>query len=288
VIEIGINPDLFSVGSLTISWHGLLIALAILAALISTVLWARVTETEVEHVYSTAFWAVLGGIVGARLFHVLDRWDYYFPHNMLGAVKLWDGGLSLYGAILGGLFFGALYARLRGFRVGHLANITAPGVLIAQMIGRVGCLINGDAYGTPSGLPWAVLYTHPNAAATAGPWELGRLVAGHPVPIYEIIWDLFVLALLFLLWGRLRRDWTLFLTYISLYSFGRFFLSFLRDEQGEQAILGPLHLAHIISLLVIVIAVPYLIHFLRRPEREAEQAEVAAEVATEAGEEETL
>ena len=257
-ISIGINPDLFDIGSLTIGWHGVMVVLAV-AVGVAVPLWlAKGTNIDRSTIYAIAPWAILGGFIGARLLHVLDSLDVY-TDDPLSVIKFWDGGVSIFGAILGGTLAGVAGAKLKGISAGRLADIVAPGLLLAQVVGRVGCTINGDAYGTATSLPWGVSYTHANAASTT---ELAPYV-GHPVPVYEIIWDLMIFALIWKLRGRLKPDGALFMIYLSLYSFGRFFLSFLRG--GEEGVLGPLHQAHIIAIVVFAACVSLLIYRMRQP-----------------------
>lgn len=254
MIEIGIDPILFHIGSFTIGWHGILVVLAVMVGVAVAVWFARGAAIDRRIIYGVAPWAILGGMAGARLVHVLDYLDIYV-NNPMAIIRFWEGGLSIFGAILGGTLAGAIYARVRGLPLGHLADLIAPGLILAQAVGRIGCTINGDAYGTPTSLPWAFVYTNPDAFAPLG-------VPGHPVPVYEILWDLLVFAVIWRLRGRLRPEGSLFLVYLCLYSLGRFFLSFLRG--AEQPVLGMLHQAHVIALLVLVIAVPLLIYRMRQ------------------------
>jgi phosphatidylglycerol:prolipoprotein diacylglycerol transferase len=263
MIHIGMDPNIFTAGSFTMSWHGLFTGLAVLAAVILSARLSKEKAIAIEDVYSIALWGVIGGIIGARLFHVIDKWSTIYQYNPKQMLYFWEGGLSLYGALVGGFVFGITYAAIRKLPLGKVSDLAAPGMVLAQAIGRIGCLINGDAYGTPTSLPWGVLYTHPDAEATAGPWVNGQLVAGHPVPAYEIIWDLLILALLLRLRKRLKNNWMLFLIYASLYSVGRFGFSFVRGD--EEAVLGPLHQAQVISLIIIVVAVPLITLLSIRP-----------------------
>jgi len=257
-IRIGIDPDLFSIGSLTIGWHGVMVVLAVIVG-VAVPLWlAKGANIDRSTIYAIAPWAILGGIVGARLFHVLDNLDVYTDDPLL-AIKFWEGGVSIFGAILGGTLAGVVCAKLRGISVGRLADVVAPGLILAQAVGRIGCTINGDAYGTATSLPWGVSYTHPDAASNTEPAPY----IGHPVPVYEIIWDLMIFAVIWKLRGRIRPEGSLFLVYLSLYSLGRFFFSFLRG--GEEKVLGPLHQAHIIAIVVFVVCVSLLIYRMRQP-----------------------
>ena len=263
-IKIGIDPNLFDIGSLTIGWHGVMVVVAVIVG-VAVPLWlAKGTRIDRSTVYAIAPWAVLGGIIGARLIHVLDSLDVY-SDDPVEVIKFWDGGVSIFGAIIGGTLAGVACAKLRRISVGGLADLAAPGLILAQAAGRIGCTINGDAYGTATSLPWGFSYTHPDAQVPLG---AAAPFVGHPVPVYEIIWDLMIFALIWKLRGRLRPEGSLFLVYLSLYSFGRFFLSFIRG--GEEEVLGPLHQAHIIAIVVFAVCISLLIYWIRQPKPSAE------------------
>lgn len=261
MIEIGIDPILFEIGPLAIGWHGIFVILAVIVGIVVSLRLAKGAGIDRGIIYSIAPWAILGGILGARLFHVLDYLALY-ANEPMALLRFWDGGLSIFGAILGGTLAGAIYARVSGLSLGHLADLIAPGLILAQAVGRIGCTINGDAYGLPTSLPWAFVYTHPDAYAPLG-------VLGHPSPVYEIIWDLLVFAVIWRLRGRIRPEGSLFLLYLSLYSFGRFFIEFSRVYGGQLGV-GVLHEAHFIALLVLAVCVPLLIYRMRRPRALAE------------------
>ncbi len=258
MIEIGMDPNIFTIGNFTMSWHGLFTGLAVLAAVLLVARLSKERNVAIDDVYTIAFWGILGGVIGARLFHVIDQWELY-SGDLLQALRFWEGGLSLYGALIGGFVFGIGYAALRKLPLGRISDLAAPGMVLAQAIGRIGCLINGDAYGTPTSLPWGVIYTNPNAADFTIIGEPAR----HPVPAYEIIYDLIIFALLLTLRKRFKKDWMLFLIYASLYSFGRVLFSIVRGD--EQAVLGPLHQAQVVSLIIMAITIPALIWLARRP-----------------------
>ena len=199
--------------------------------------------------YTAVLWAVVGGMVGARATHVIDKWSYYSDH-ISQIPMLWEGGLGWYGGLIGGVLAAAIYAKVSHYSLGRMFDIAAPAVLVGLSIGRIGCTINGDAYGTPTSLPWAITYTHSGAFAPLG-------VAGHPAPVYEIIWNLIVVGILFWLRGKFKREGSVFLSMVALYSFGRFFISWVRDE---PSILGPLHQAHVFSIILFVAAVGFLVY----------------------------
>ncbi len=247
MITISIDPIAF----LNVRWYGIMVALAIVAI----VLWVlREVRRGANLSYDTIITATLigvpSGVVISKLLHVIDRWGYYSqnPGQILGAA-----GLTIYGAVLGAALGIWIYSKIGNFRFGYFADLTAPGIILAQAIGRVGCTINGCCYGTPTSLPWGVVYTHLDSYAPLG-------VALHPTQPYEIIYNLIVFAVLLKLRGRFKPDGSLFLIYLSLYSLWRVGIDFLRE--GTSFLFG-LHQAQVIGLIVLAIAIPLLAYRTR-------------------------
>ncbi len=248
-LVIAIDPVIVRLGPLAVRWYGLMIALAIALGVSLALREARRKGLDEEKAYATALWGVVGAIVGARLFHVVDRLDFYLQNPTL-ILAVQQGGLAIWGGIIGGLAGGLLYARLSRLPLLPALDAAAPGLLLGQTVGRLGCIINGDAAGGPSTLPWSFVYVHPDALAP----ELGQPT--HPYPVYEMLWNALVLGLLWRLRLRPQADGLVFLTYLSLYALGRFFLTFVRQE---QVVLLGLQQAQVISLVVFLVATPLLL-----------------------------
>ncbi len=255
MINIDINP-IVTIGPISIRWYGIMVTLAILVL----VLWMlREARRGANFSYDTVLTAALvgipSGIVVSRLLHVNDRWDYYFqnPGEIVGA-----GGLTIYGAILGAALGIWIYSKFRNFQFGYLADRAALGLILAQVVGRVGCTINGCCYGVETSLPWGVVYGHPDSFAPLG-------VAVHPTQIYEIIYLLIVFAVLLSIRWRFKPDGSIFLIYLSLYSLWRLGIGFLRE--GTPFLFG-LHQAQVIGIIVLAIAVPLLAYRTRWVKRE--------------------
>jgi phosphatidylglycerol:prolipoprotein diacylglycerol transferase len=249
-ITIGWDPLILDIGPTSIGWHGVMMLLGMVVATWLTGRVAPRAGIPSAFVYTTAFWIILFGLIGARLSHVLDNLDAY-SSNPTQILAFWEGGLGWYGGLLGGLAAGIVCARVSKIPVGRFADAVAPAAMLGLSIGRIGCTINGDAYGTPTSLPWGLIYTHHDAYADL-------FVAGHPAPVYEIMWNLALFGVLWKLRGRLKPDGALFLAMIATYSFGRFLISWAR---AEDAVLGPLHQAHIISLILFAAAVALLVYW---------------------------
>jgi phosphatidylglycerol:prolipoprotein diacylglycerol transferase len=163
-------------------------------------------------------------------------------------------GLTIYGAIMGALIAGIIYCLVKKLSFWQLGDIVAPGAVVGQAIGRVGCILNGCCYGLPTDLPCAVVYTSPDSYAPVG-------VDVHPTQFYLLIWNLIVFAVLWSLRKRLKPVGSLFLLYMALYAVGDFGIRFLRA--GEPFLFG-LQQAQVIGLAILVVTVPWLIIRMRR------------------------
>ena len=257
MIEIPFGPNLFQLGPVLLTWHGFFTFVAVVVAVVLIARWASRTGREdltSARVYDTAIWAVLGGIVGARLVHVIDRWDLY-SQNPLQVFAIYQGGIGIIGAVLGGFAAGVIYTRIAHYPTGKLADLAAPAVLIAMAIGRIGDIINGEHCALVTDAFWGFVYTHPESPAGFC-YNSIPSPSMHPAVVYEMLWDLAIAGVLF--WGlrdRLRPDGMLFVSFLLLYSVGRFFITFLREDKVWVA---GLQEAQILSLVILAVTVPLL------------------------------
>ncbi len=246
--EININPIAFW----GVRWYGVMVALGIAVAIL-WVVWQirRGANISYDTLLSAALVGIPSGIVFARLLHVIDRWGYYSqnPGQIIGG-----DGLTIYGAILGAALGIWIYSRFSKFQFGYLADLLTPGVILAQILGRIGCTINGCCYGTVCSLPWGITYTHPESLAPRG-------IIVHPTQVYEIIFLLIVFAGVLFLKRRLKWDGSLFMVYLGFYSLWRLGIDFIRD--GTDFLFG-LHQAQVIAIVVLAITIPVLVIRTRR------------------------
>lgn len=255
MLEIGINPILLSFGPFVLGWHGVFAVLGVLLGVYLVGRWAPQYGIPSEVVYSVSVWAIIGGILGAKLAHVVDDWRFYL-HNPLLALAVWRGGIAIWGGVLGGFLGAYIYCRVNKIPWRRLADITAPAMLLAQAVGRIGDIINGEHFAEPTTLPWGFVYTHPSIQALYQNSGFSPFIPTHPAVFYELIWNVIAFALIWwVLRKRLRPEGMLFAAYLGLYAFGRFFVSFFREDRDW---IGDLNEAQIISLAVLMIVIPLL------------------------------
>lgn len=243
-IEIHIDPTMVELGPLTLAWHGFFIAVGIIAGVALGSVMAKKRGLNPDIAHEIALVSVPCAIVGARLFFVLEHWGDFSADPLAIVTDITEGGITLYGGLIGGVIGGLSYGLYRRLPVLRFLDAAAPGMILGQAIGRLGDLINGEHRGTPSDLPWAVRYTHPN---TLG--DLGESV--HPTAGgYELLGDLAVLAILVCLVARVaRRPGWVFFWYALLYAGLRASLSpFRMDEAGALGLAVP----QLVSIGVIV------------------------------------
>lgn len=225
MIRLTLDPNIAQIGPLVFGWHGVLTALGVFVAFVighRRLGRAGVDPYTIEQI---TIWALVGGVVGARLMHVLDHLPYFVSHPA-EIVMIWQGGIAVYGAFLGGIAGGLAVAARARLRLWPLLDAAAPAMLVGQIIGRIGCFINGDAWGKPTNASWGLVYENPNTL-------LPRALLGvptHPYPLYEMVADAILLTALLLLQRRLRVPGTLFLVGAIGYGISRFGLTYFRQE----------------------------------------------------------
>jgi phosphatidylglycerol:prolipoprotein diacylglycerol transferase len=245
MLTIGVVPVLFNLGPLAVGWVTLTSLIGIVVAVWLALTWARTLGISVSGGYGVALRAMVWGLVGARLFHVLDHWDFYRSAPWQ-TVYLQTGGLSLWGAIIVGAAGAALYARAKGMAVRKLADLVVPALLFGQMIGRLGDLLVGERLAKATSLPWSVSYSHPGSASYQT-----EPIGLHPVAAYELLWDAVLLGVLWHWRAQLRPDGMLFATYMMGYAAGRLLISFVRLD---PVLVGGLQQAQVIAVAVLLLA----------------------------------
>jgi phosphatidylglycerol---prolipoprotein diacylglyceryl transferase len=222
------SPVLFEVGPFALRYYGLCIALGIVVAT-----WLTGRELERKGydralALDSLFYIVPLGFIGARAYHVITDYELYADDPFPGIFEVWNGGLGIYGAVVGGFVGLLIFARIRGISPLAFADAVAPGLVLAQAIGRWGNYFNQELFGRPSDLPWAIRIAPENR-----PVGYSDAATFHPTFLYESIWDVLVCLILLYVARRFAdrlKTGDLAALYVSLYSFGRFFVETLRVD----------------------------------------------------------
>ncbi|MDF1519043.1 MAG: prolipoprotein diacylglyceryl transferase [Brevefilum sp.] len=266
------------IGPLTLNFYGLLIMLGVILAAVLSTYEAKRKKQNPEIILDSLTWIVLGGVIGARLWHIFTppasmvaqgiTTQYYLTHP-LAAIAIWRGGLGIPGAVAGGALVFYLYAKRRGLKFGLWADIFAPGLALGQSIGRWGNFINQEVYGSPTDLPWAIRIDPQHRLPEFVAYE-----TYHPLFLYESIFNF--LNMVFLLWISRKfedklKNGDVFLTYLVSYPVFRFFMEFLRLD---NSFVGGINAN---QTLMIVIAVAALGALIWRHRKDAAPREIAVE-----------
>jgi phosphatidylglycerol---prolipoprotein diacylglyceryl transferase len=244
-IKMGLNPELGHMGGLLLTWHGIFIALGIGLGVWLGVWFGRKAGFTEDDAYTVALVGVPAGIIGARVLFVAENWSD-FAGRRLDIFRINQGGISLYGALIGGVLVALIYGVWKGLPLLKGLDAASFGAILGMGIGRIGCLIAGDIIAKGSSLPFSVQYTSVNSPAFGLP-------PMHFVTAYEVVGDFLILGLLLALWKFkvFKRDGFMFFTYAGLYSAMRFGISFLRLD--KEVLLG-LRMAQVLALGVIGIS----------------------------------
>jgi prolipoprotein diacylglyceryl transferase len=247
-------------GPLQLHMYGLTLLVAILACIWLTGKRWTALGGEWELVTRVAVGGVGFGVLGARLYHDVTSWNEVPSPKWQGMWEVWKGGLGIWGGILFGTIAGAIVLRRAGVDVGKFMDATAPALLVAQGIGRIGNWWNQELYGKPTGLPWG-LKIDADHRPLLGPYA--GATTFHPTFLYELIWDL--VGALVLLWVARRfriRPPGLFALYVAWYCFGRFFEELLRIDPAHHV--AGLRLNAWVAAILFVLSVAYFVRLQRR------------------------
>ncbi|SDE61962.1 prolipoprotein diacylglyceryl transferase [Pseudonocardia oroxyli] len=255
-------------------------ALCIIAGIVVAIWWGEkrfvARGGPAGTVVDVAVWAVPFGLVGGRLYHLATDWRTYFGPggDPVAALKIWEGGLGIWGAIALGAVGAWIGCRRRRIPLPFFADAVAPGIIVAQAIGRLGNYFNQELYGGPTTLPWGLEIYERVDPATGASDPLGGVAIDtanpiaivHPTFLYELLWNLLVAAVI--VWAdrrfRLGRG-RVFALYVAGYTLGRFFIEIMRTDPATR-VFGDIRINVVVSVVVFALAIVYFV--LRRGPRE--------------------
>ena len=274
------NPILFSIGKIKITYYGLMYAISFILGIELGKRYGKQKGISPETIENYAFAAMLSGLIGGRLYYVLFNLDYYinYPADIMA---VWKGGMAIHGGILGGIIGTCIYGFIKKTNPLLLADIAAPSLLLGQAIGRIGNFMNGEIYGVPTftpfkviftlkpkfyewysyylslpfsekmnfkeKVPWGIVFPESSPAGSEFP-----NMALHPAMFYELILNLIgFLFIWFFLKNKKYANGTIACSYIIIYSIIRIFVSFFR---AEDLMFFDIRAPHLISIILIMIS----------------------------------
>ena len=273
MLTISIDPVAFTVGSLTVRWYGIAIAISLVALLLIMVREAKSLGIK-RDLYGLFLWCVLGGLIGGRIAYIIYDWDYFIANPL--AIFGFEG-LAQNGMLIGVITAAFIYMGVTKMRLSTLLSIgdaVAVGMPLAIAIGRIGCTINGCCYGQVSPFhffPLAVTYTHPNSLAPLN-------IPLYPTQIYHLLWGLIVFGIVWGLRGRFKPEGGLLFFCLCLFAIGDFGVRFLRTD---EPVLWGLRQAQVLDLAILAVFLSWLIIRLRRFQKQALVAKPANEAESE-------
>jgi phosphatidylglycerol:prolipoprotein diacylglycerol transferase len=231
---------------------------------------ARRERLDPELIYDLSLWVFVGGLVGARLFYVIQYWGDRI-HTFSDIFRIWEGGIVLYGSIIGGTASFFLYRAIRPFPLLALLDVIAPSLALGIALGRIGCFLNGCCYGDLCTLPWGIAFPHDSPpwreqVATGlipanSPWALPV----HPTQLYSAIDGFVLLCLLTAYYPMRRRDGEVMVLLMVAYPVTRFLIEYLRND--EKVFLFGLTISQNISVLLLAAGLLFWWGLSRRPVR---------------------
>lgn len=266
-IHLNISPVAFSIGPLSVRWYGIIIAAAIMVALTLCMKDTKKFNYKEDDIIDAFLIALPVSIIFARLFFVVFTWES-FKNDFLGIFRVWEGGLAIYGAIIGAVLSVFFYTRHKKMNMLGLLDFACVYFPLAQAIGRWGNFTNQELYGFNTDLPWGMtgniiqMYPAPGVDGT-------KLV--HPTFLYESILNIIVFVILLRIRKNSKVKGTVFASYIMLYSFVRFLMEFLRtDEFG----VGAIRYNQVFAVLAFIGALIWFIYLKKRSINEVQADEV--------------
>jgi len=258
-----VDPIAFSFGNFEIRWYGILIALALLIGIFVSYYIAKYRGQKAEEVINFAPFAVIAGVIGARLLHVIVNWSYYSGHlSYIFAFR--RGGLAIQGVMLGGVIALLIFCKVRKLNFWLWADILSPALILGQAIGRWGNFFNQEAFGRPTSLPWGIYIDPINR-----PLEYSNAQYFHPTFFYEFLANLMLFGLLLMIHRIYKRkpdsfpDGLIFCTYLGVYAVYRSVIEYYRIDSSYFLGIKVVYILDAITIIAVLIIVNNLIKRFR-------------------------
>ncbi len=241
------HPLLFQFGSFSLHTYGLFVATGFLLGIAVALKEAKRKGETPENILDLSFYIILSGMIGSRLFYVIEHFDEYLQ-NPLEIIKFWKGGLVFYGGLILASIVGIWYLKKHKLNILKILDIIAPSVAIGHAIGRVGCFFAGCCYGRETDLPWAVTFNDPQSLAPLG-------VPLHPTQLYSSLNAFFIFFVLILMRRFQKFEGQIMTVYLILYSVARFIVEYFRGDPRKMFFGEFFSIAQVVSAGMAVLSI---------------------------------
>ena len=274
--EFTLDPVAIKIGDFSIRWYALFIVTGMILAVLYTAHRAKSEGIVFDTILDFAIFTIPVGIIGARLYYVFFDWvDIMVNHkpntyqSFIDIIAIWEGGLAIYGGVIFGALTVLIVAKVKKMSNKTLLKITdsvVPGVMIAQAIGRWGNFFNGEAYGTPTALPWRMcsdkfatrLYRLGLIDQETALLMLDGTLGVHPTFLYESLWNILGFIIINIIFKKKRFDGQIMLTYFTWYGFGRMFIELLRTDSLTNG--SNIRISSLVGLLSFIVGGSLLLY----------------------------
>lgn len=260
-IVINIDPVAFSIGSFALHWYGMMYFIGITIGLVAAWPYARARGFTSEQLEKVVYWSIPAGLIGGRLYYVLQQPLDQFVREPWRIIAVWDGGMAFYGGVFAVLIVLFVTSRREKISFLKLLDFAALFAVVGQFFGRIGNIINGDVIGYTTDLPWGFVYAHPNS------FPPRHDIAYHPAAVYEALINVVLFGIIWWLRNRLKPG-VLFFIYIVSYSLSQIIVFIWRDN---VAVFWGLKQAQLTAMAVVIVAVVIFIIYYRRRQHTAEK-----------------
>ncbi len=252
-----VNKIAFSIGAIQVHWYALIILTGVILGFLYASIFAKREKLDVDCLYDVLLWGLPTALIFARLYYVIFNFSV-FQNNLGSVFHIWEGGLAIYGGIIGAAISTYIYARVKKIPVLQLFDMGAFGLIVGQSVGRWGNFVNEEAYGSVTNSLFAMTSDQIQREMSL----FGANVAVHPTFLYESVWNLVGAVLLGLFHKHKKHHGQVFFLYLTWYGIGRFFVEGLRMDSLYW---GSLRISQVVGLVTAVIGVAMLVYFFRKP-----------------------
>lgn len=270
-IKLFIDRVAFNIGIKPVYWYGIIIAAGLILGIFAAAMLAKSRKISTDAVFDIVLWGLPSAVVCARIYYVIFEFEQY-KNNFADVFKIWEGGIAIYGAVIGAVSAAYIYCRVKKLNFPEMADVCCVGLITGQMIGRWGNFTNQEAFGGNTSLPWGMtgsdIVKKLEDMKAAG-MDVNPDMPVHPTFLYESLWNLLVLGILIFMFYRMYRfSGQIFLSYITLYGAGRFWIEGLRTD---SLYLGPVRVSQLVALACVAAGVILLVRGFGKARKKVEQ-----------------